>query len=157
MLDKVREKMLSVFTNKKMIMILLLAGIFILVAIWVYNTYVIPRLKQSYVPNKEYTEEGTDNKSADVYFFYTTWCPHCKTAKPEWEKFKENINTNGHSSGVKLTFIEVDCEKDQATAEKFNVAGYPTIKMLYNNDIVEYDAKPQQDTLHQFLDSVLNT
>ena len=158
MLTKIRENAVSLFSNKKMIVIILLAAAFITTAIWVYNTYVIPRVQKSYVPNKEYTEGGvnTNNANADLYFFYTTWCPHCKTAKPEWEKFKETINTNGHSSGVKINFIEVDCEKDTATAEKFNVAGYPTIKMIYNNKTVEYDAKPQQDTFQQFLDSVLN-
>lgn len=158
MLDKIRENVLTVLSNKKMIAVIILAAVFIIVAIWVYNTYVIPRLHQSYVPNKEYAEKtagGTSN-SADMYFFYTTWCPHCKTARPEWETFKESINANGHSSGVKINFIEVDCEKDTATAEKFNVAGYPTIKINYNDNSVEYDAKPEQDTLHQFLDSVLN-
>jgi len=120
MLTKIRENAVSLFSNKKMIVIILLAAAFITTAIWVYNTYVIPRVQKSYVPNKEYTEGGvnTNNANADLYFFYTTWCPHCKTAKPEWEKFKETINTNGHSSGVKINFIEVDCEKDTATAEK---------------------------------------
>lgn len=160
MLEKIRENVLTVFSNKKMIAIIILAAVFIIAAIWVYNTYVIPRLHQSYVPNKEYTEKtagGNGNgNSADMYFFYTTWCPHCKTARPEWDRFKENINANGHSSGVKINFIEVDCEQDTSTAEKFNVAGYPTIKINYNDNSVEYDAKPEQDTLHQFLDSVLN-
>lgn len=153
-----REQILSVFTNKKMIAVMLLVAVFLGVAIWVYNTYVIPRLQKSYVPNKEYIEKqpGMNGNSADLYFFYTTWCPHCKTAKPEWDKFKEDLNTNGHSSGVNLNFIEVDCEKDPTTTEKFKVTGYPTIKIHYNNNTVEYDAKPELGTLHQFLDSVLN-
>lgn len=158
-LDKIRTNVLTILSNKKMIVIIILAAVFIIAALWVYNTYVIPRLNQTYVPNKEYTEknENGNGNSADLYFFYTTWCPHCKTARPEWDKFKENINTNGgHSSGVKINFIEVDCEKDASTAEKFNVTGYPTIKINYNDSSVEYDAKPQQDTLQQFLDSVLN-
>ena len=33
--------------------------------------------------------------------------------------------------------------------------GYPTIKLVDNNKIIEYDAKPELDTLHQFLNTSL--
>ena len=153
-MDSVTNSVKTLLSDKKMVAAVAIAGLFIAVAIWMYYKYIVPRVNAVYVPNKEYV--NSDNRdSADIYFFYTSWCPHCKTAKPEWQKFKEHIDAKGHSSGVKVNFIEVDCEKDHDTADKFNVTGYPTIKMLYKNKIIEYDAKPQQDNLQQFLDESL--
>lgn len=152
-MDKIRENLSLVLGNKKIIAVSVVAALFIAVAIWMYYKYVVPRVNAAYVPNKEYAQKRQGE--ADLYFFYTSWCPHCKTAKPVWQKFKEHIEAKGHASGVKVNFIEVDCEKDHDTADKFNVSGYPTIKLLYNNKVIEYDAKPDQENLQQFLDESL--
>ena len=155
MLEKVREGFVNVLQNKKLMIVIILTAIFIAAAIWVYNSYVKPRVDAAYVPNKEFIQDnGSSNDTADLYFFYTTWCPHCKKAMPVWEKFKENIEPTG-MNGVKINFIEVDCDKDPDTAERFNVEGYPTIKLSYNKKVIEYDAKPDIDTLNQFLQSSL--
>lgn len=155
MLEKVREGFVNVLQNKKLMIVIILAAIFIAAAIWVYNSYVKPRVDAAYVPNKEFIQdEGGPKDTADLYFFYTTWCPHCKKAMPVWEKFKEKITPTG-VNGVRVNFIEVDCDKDPETAERFNVEGYPTIKLSHNKKVVEYDAKPDIETLNQFLQSSL--
>ena len=57
-----------------------------------YNIYVVPKLNPDYVDNKEYVNKNDDeSETASLYFFYTEWCPHCKTAKPVWEKLKEKV------------------------------------------------------------------
>ena len=48
---------------------------------------------------------------------------------------------------------EVDCDADEATANRFEVNGYPTIKCLMNGKSTDFDAKPSLSTLNQFLDS----
>ncbi len=155
MLEKFREGFAKVLQNKKLMIVIILAAIFIAAAIWVYNGYVKPRVDAAYVPNKEFIQaDGGSSDTADLYFFYTTWCPHCKKAMPVWEKFKEKVGPTG-VNGVKINFIEVDCDKDPETAERFNVDGYPTIKLSHNKKVVEYDAKPDMDTLNQFLQSSL--
>ena len=155
MLEKIREGFVNVLQNKKLMIVIILAAIFIATAIWVYNSYVKPRVDAAYVPNKEFVQaDGGSGDTADLYFFYTTWCPHCKKAMPVWEKFKEKIEPTG-VNGVKINFIEVDCDKDPDTAERFNVEGYPTIKLSHNKKVVEYDAKPDMDTLNQFLQTSL--
>ena len=153
-MEVIRDNVKVILANKKMLAAGTVAALFIAVAIWMYYKYVLPRVNAVYVPNKEYVKKNKSD-TADLYFFYTSWCPHCKTAKPVWQKFKEHIDSKGHESGVKVNFIEVDCEKDHDTADKFKVTGYPTIKLLYNNKVIEYDAKPQQDNLQQFLDESL--
>ena len=106
--------------------------------------------------NSEFSPEGTNKPTERVtlYFFYTDWCPHCKKSKPIWNSLKEELE-NKEFKGVNINFVEVDCDKDAALAEQFNVQGYPTIKLVKGNQIIEYDAKPSRDTLMEFLQTSL--
>jgi len=51
--------------------------------------------------------------------------------------------------------VPVNCEEDKQTADRFDVEGYPTIKLVYGNKVIEYDAKPDLDTLKEFLSTSL--
>lgn len=138
---------------KKVIFIILLAAVFIVTAVYVYKKYISD--KNSSQPKKQTCATG-ESKSADLYLFYTEWCPHCKKTKPEWEQLKKNYSGNNNVNGYKLNFIEVDCDANPEIADKFKVEGYPTIKLVKGNQIVEFDAKPDVKTLEQFLSTVLN-
>jgi thioredoxin domain-containing protein 10 len=127
--------------------------LFIIAALFVYRRHVAAGLSKNYVANNEFTSDGAA-KSADVYFFYTTWCPHCKTAKPIWNDFKNEMSDKT-VNGITINFFEVDCDKDPETTSKFNVKGFPTIKLVNGNQIIEYDAKPNKTHLIEFLNSSL--
>lgn len=127
----------------------------VLISITAYYMFALLK-KPSYVANKEFTKingggsGGDANKHVDIYFFHTSWCPHCKTAFPVWNTLKaEKPSVNG----ITINYIEVDCEKDAATAEKYSVEGYPTIKLVHGNSVIEYDAKPDLETLKRFIDT----
>jgi thiol-disulfide isomerase/thioredoxin len=155
-MEEYKEQIINLFYNKNFLIILGLVVIFIILAIYIYREYVIPRMNPSYVANKEFINQSQQDGTkevADLYLFYTTWCPHCKTTKPIWEKLKQQVGDG--VNGVKINFIEVDCDKDTDTASKFKVEGYPTIKMVRDNQVIEYDAKPDLDTLTQFLNTSL--
>jgi thiol-disulfide isomerase/thioredoxin len=132
------------------------AAIFICAGIYVYKTQVAGRLAPTYVPNKEFAPKGGGEKDgvADMYFFYTTWCPHCKTARPAWDEFKAEMDGR-KVNGTKIKFTEIDCDKDSATADRYNVKGYPTIKLVHKGEVIEFDAKPQVASLHQFVKTSL--
>lgn len=144
-------------SNKNYFCIILFVFVLIICSLFLYFYYFKDYLTENYTPNKEFiSQNSNENKNADIYFFFTEWCPHCKTAKPIWNQFKEQ-NKNKELNNVNLNFIEIDCDKDTETANKFDVEGYPTIKMVYNNKIIEYDAKPEIDTLNEFVNkSLLN-
>ena len=143
---------MNVLKNKKILIVIGCSAIFICAAIFVFLTYVKPKLNKQYVANKEFTKtDSIVNNQADLYFFYTSWCPHCKSAKPTWEKLKQEVG-NSQINGTTVKFIEIDCDEDPGTADKFKVEGYPTIKLVHKNQIIEYDAKPDVDTLKTFLE-----
>lgn len=139
--------------SRKILLILFLAALFIGVAFYIYTKYIAPKINPSFVENKEILDQDNMDE-VELYYFYTTWCPHCKAAKPEWERLKEEYE-NKPFKNTTIIFREVDCDKEESVADKFKVEGYPTIKMVKNGEIIEYDAKPKYDTLIQFLESTL--
>ena len=134
-----------------LLIVFIVAIIFVLVATYGYDTYVKPILNKSYVPNKEFIKDDKD-KVINIYFFFTTWCPYCKKARIEWDKFKEEVNKNNLFEQVyEINFKEIDCDKNADLAKKFNIEGYPTIKLEKNGEIYNYDAKPTTSHLMEFL------
>ena len=134
------------------IKIIILIAIFTAVSVFYYQRIVVPRFQKQYVENREFIPAETE-KTATLYYFCTTWCPICKKATVEWNALKSE--TNGIVKGTNIIFKEIDCDQDSATADKFNITGYPTIKLVYNDKTYEYDAKPNKDTLIKFLNEVL--
>ena len=39
--------------------------------------------------------------------------------------------------------------------EKYKIEGFPTIKLIYNNKVYDYDAKPTKEHIIQFINTVL--
>jgi thiol-disulfide isomerase/thioredoxin len=126
----------------------------------VYLFYYLPSLKSYYKPNSEQIPLGAtgSSKEAELMLFYVDWCPHCKTAKPVWNDLKsqyENKTINGYT----VVFTEINCTEETAETEemmnRYNIEGFPTIKLIKDGQVIEYDAKPTKETLVQFLNSVL--
>jgi thiol-disulfide isomerase/thioredoxin len=155
-LDSMKNVFSRAGSYKNFIIIFIITLIFLVAAIYTYRRYVSPKINPKYVANSEYLPENTNKPTevADLYFFYTEWCPHCKKSMPIWQSLKSELD-NKEFKGSMLNFIEVDCDKDAALAEKFNVQGYPTIKLVKGNQVIEYDAKPSKDTLMEFLHTSL--
>jgi len=97
-------------------------------------------------------KKKTTNQFADFYYFYTTWCPYCKKSMVEWMKFKQEWNQKTFQ-GYTLHFHEVDCDIQEALANKYNVTQYPTVKLIKDDTVFEFDAKPTLSTLTSFLNS----
>jgi thiol-disulfide isomerase/thioredoxin len=153
------KSMKSYMSTTTMVIIVSIT-VFIVVAAFYYFYYIAPKMKASYKPNSERVLEGSmsSNNTAELLFFYADWCPHCKTAKPIWNELKEEYQ-NKTINGYQIIFTEIDCSTETAEVDKmmnkYKVEGYPTIKLLKDGQVIEYDAKPTKDTLIQFLNTVL--
>ena len=143
--------------NTTTIFIIIAAIIFIAIGIYFYFSL---SSKPKYKPNSEGVNEdsSTSSKQAELLFFYADWCPHCKTAKPIWEDLKSEYQ-NKTINGYHIIFTEINGANESAETEqmmnKYNVEGFPTIKLLKDGQVIEYDAKPSKNTLVQFLNTTL--
>ena len=157
MLSKIKQ----MTSNISLTTVLIVISIFILigVSIYYYHKYVSSKFKPSYAENNELTQgsSGASNE-AHLLLFYVDWCPHCKTAKPVWEELKSEYE-NKTINGYKVIFSEINCTNESPEIEemirKYKIEGYPTIKLIKDGQVIEYDAKPTKATLEQFLNTVL--
>ena len=90
-------------------------------------------------------------QQANIYLFYTNWCGHSQAAIPEWEKLEKIIYDANTFGGTQVKAVRVDCDEDRDTAELYEVDAYPTIKLETSQGIYEYNKKPTQEGLLQFL------
>jgi thiol-disulfide isomerase/thioredoxin len=158
MLENVQENTYNLITSSRFWMILMVVIIFLCIAIYLYNKYVTPMLEPEFVSNKEFTDKDDEKENVEnveIIIFTVEWCPHSKKAIPIWNEFKETYPDKTYN-GYKLVFTEINGEENSEIADKYKVEGYPTIKLLKGNQIIEYDAKPSLPHLQEFLQSTLN-
>jgi thiol-disulfide isomerase/thioredoxin len=154
-IGKFFETFKTTLVNHKLKIAVICLIFIVLVAVY-YKKIVAPELSKKFVENREFVpkETETESETATLYYFFTDWCPMCKQADPELKALKSE--TGGAVNGVNIIFRNVDCDADAGTADKFNITGYPTIKLVYKDKTYEYDAKPDRAVLNKFLNDVIN-
>jgi len=153
-----------VYPYKTILFILFLTLLFGVVAYFVYTRYLVNMIK-----DRKYTDVANNASSQDavqIYFFFADWCPHCKTAKPDWQQFVKQVNGTTVNNKTIQT-IEVDCtDMDSSKSsdpvvvkmiqlvKEFDVKGFPTVLAVKDGKKVDYDAKVSLTTLNKFADAV---
>jgi len=136
----------SLFKQSYTPYVLFLAGV-VLIFLWArtqrFEGFENNGLQASYVTAAPY--------HFDMY--YVDWCPHCHSAKPEFEKLGA-IQTIG---GKKVACKAIDAEKnpDQVLSK---VSGYPTFQ-LYNAEgklVQEYQGERNEAGFRSFLEDIKN-
>ena len=132
--------------------------IFIIVAYMGYKRYAAPiAAKSAY---KDVANTNQRGMNADIYFFHADWCPHCKKAAPEWEKFQSEYNGKT-LNGYTIIAHDVNCtnDEDPGTADminKYKIQGYPTVKLTTDDGkTIDFDSKITKNSLETFVSTVL--
>ena len=165
MFETIKNKFSSM-NKTHFVLILIFVALLLGASLYTYYYYIEPRMHPNFIPNKEFIEQDP-YKPAKMKFFYVDWCPHCKTAKPIWEKVKQKYH-NKKINNTLVLFEEINCETKggDEIATKYGINGYPTIKLTKGEDLntsrgdsgyeeVEYDAKPNEKNLIEFLNTVV--
>jgi len=74
-------------------------------------------------------------------------CGHCKQFAPEYEKIAKTLKKNDPPIPV----AKIDATAATSLASRFDVSGYPTIKILKKGRPVDYDGSRTEDGKHQSL------
>ena len=122
--------------------------VFVVALIVVAAYYIYRANKMSLLENFESNDlnnlvakPNPNNKEVVLVLFYVDWCPHCVSTKPEWSNLVNNLN-NKEVNGVNVKVNACNAEGSAAEKEfasENNVQGYPTIKLITNNEAVEYN------------------
>ena len=101
------------------------------------KVFIMPSSSSSVVPAK----------GKAIILFSASWCGHCKTMMPEWEKFMETMRTD-HSQ---IKILNVDADELAESQSAFSVSGYPTIYAFENGKrVAEFDSAREADNLKEF-------
>lgn len=132
--------------------------IFVIIASYAYNKFYTKPNKAKESGYSDVANASTDPIEIIVYFFHVDWCPHCKTALPEWNKFKNEYNNKTKGNYI-IKCVTVNCTDETAEITKlineYNIEGYPTIKMLKEGNKIEFDSKITYGALEQFVESMV--
>jgi protein disulfide isomerase family A protein 3 len=96
-----------------------------------------------------------DSKLAEIdtalVMFYAPWCGHCKRLKPEFEKAGGDLLANDPP----VSLVKVDCtEGGKDTCGKFEVKGYPTLKIFRNGELsADYNGPREAAGIIKFMKS----
>ena len=119
--------------------------------------------------SSESTPDGTPNtseKTMSMWYFYTDWCPYCKKAKPEWDKLKSYYpDSTAQENGYGINFEEVNGETGANQVKWFEqtylkdsnkkeIDGYPSIYLIKDSEVYEYEATPTIATFQEFIRQV---
>ena len=98
---------------------------------------------------KELEHESLKNAlldGRDEWFvkFHVPWCGHCRALKPKWEKLDDRLKGIARVGSV-------DCTKENALCDAFDVKGYPTlIYIKKNREMFIHGGKRSYEELIQF-------
>ncbi len=108
--------------------------------------------------NREPSDSSGSAKTAELMFFFAEWCPHCVKAKPEWKAVRDEYEGKT-VNGYVVKFKEVDCtsetDESEKMVDKYKVEGYPTVKLIKDVSVIDFDAKVSKDNLIEFLNTML--
>lgn len=115
-----------------------------------YLLYKLYKKKQTinkdYVENNEYKEKA-ENDTGMIYIFHAKWCPHSRKTLEKMKTIKKAY--------PKLTFNEIDSEKNVDMADTYKIVSYPTIVLLYNNETYYYEAELEENTFKTFINTIM--
>jgi len=79
--------------------------------------------------------------------FYAPWCGHCKRLAPEYAKAAKKLKEKG---GIPLAKVDATAEAD--VAKRFDIKGYPTIKLFRKGEPEEYEGGRTSDTIISWIE-----
>ena len=108
--------------------------------------------------NSSSMNSGMTGKEVELLRFSASWCPHCKSSKPDWEKLETEYEGK-LVNGYKIIFTEVDCTHESPDVEKmmnrYKIEGFPTTKLIKDNKVYDFEAKPTKENLDKFINTVV--
>lgn len=124
--------------------------IFVSICYYIYNKYV-KKDSTLFIPNDEYKDNIKKSKSCEILLFSAEWCPHCKKIQPEWENYTETY----YNKDYDVQFKKIMGDDDPNLVEKYNIDSYPSIILIKDGLIYEYDSNFSKESMDLFIKTIM--
>ena len=99
--------------------------------------------------NKKNNKKNNNIYTPKFINFNSSWCKWSKSLNPIWNKLVKIME----NKNIKILNIKCDLEENENLCNKYKIIEYPTLKLVLNNNIIEYDGDPNLDDLINFIES----
>lgn len=83
--------------------------------------------------------------------FYAPWCGHCKSLAPKWAEAAQILEKDDPP----IRIAKLDADAHSELAGRFDVQGYPTIKVFRSGSVEEYNGPRETQGIVDFVRSNL--
>lgn len=80
--------------------------------------------------------------------FYAPWCGHCKTLAPVFDELPDKLADEAGMPIVNVAKVDVTANRDLGT--RFEIKGFPTIKLLKDGKQYTYKGRRTADAIAEF-------
>jgi len=97
------------------------------------------------------TQASTGGTTGDwLVEFYAPWCGHCKKLAPIWEQVATDLKGS-------VNVAKLDATEHTYTARRFDVRGFPTIKLLHRGNMYDFNGQRTAKDLAEFASKTFET
>jgi len=90
------------------------------------------------------TQAATGATTGDwLVEFYAPWCGHCKKLAPVWDELATKLKG-------RLSVAKLDATIHSYTAKRFDIRGFPTIKLFHHGKVYTYEGSRNLESLEEF-------
>jgi thiol-disulfide isomerase/thioredoxin len=84
----------------------------------------------------------TIGKEPTLVLFYAHWCGYCTKFMPIWEKLEKDLD---------IKTIKINCPENENLCDKYNIQGYPTIKLFKNEQEIDFNKSRTYEGVMEFV------
>ena len=128
--------------NQKEVIIVFLI---IIILVMLYYKLSTSRKSQNV---KSITNFSNTDKTPKIINFNASWCYWSQKLQPIWDSFALNMK------GKDIDVIDMKCDDDKNTelCNRYEIEGYPTIKLISGNSVIDFTADRTLDELMKFVE-----
>lgn len=100
----------------------------------------------------EQQAEQNDDSQIAIMNFNTDWCFYSKKFQPIWNQFTEKMK----GKNILVKDVKCDVSSNEDICQKYKVEGFPTVKLIKDKKVYEFNGRRTVDDLSNFVREHLN-